>query len=416
MLLYDIGKLATPLAKDAEDDSRPLFELDNAAVWIEDGRYKEIGRSIELSRRVPADVPRRSARHKVMLPGFVDCHTHPVFVGNRASEFFMRNRGVSYQEIAMNGGGIHATARKIATASVEQIVRESLPRFELSLAGGVTTIECKSGYGLTWQGEEKLLVSLREVEKIVPQRITKTFLVHAIPLDSQSNRGGFVQSVTEEMIPEICERKLTSCVDIFCETGAFTVDESRCILNAARECKLSTTVHANQFGHSGGALLAAELGSRSADHLEYLDDVEIEALQRARVTGVALPACVYFMNSIPYPPMRRMIDKGMRIAIATDMNPGTSMTESIPFCLTTAAIYGKLTINELIWSVTYDAARVLGLEKEIGTIETGKAADFSLWNETGFESIPYYMGSNQADEVWIDGELTFQNQFSTQRF
>ncbi|MBL0060123.1 MAG: imidazolonepropionase [bacterium] len=416
VLIHNIGKLVTPLAKDKDDSTRPLLEFHNAAVLIEGGRFKSIGRSFDLLNTTPADVARHDANHKLMLPGFVDCHTHPVFVGNRAGEFFMRNRGASYHEIAESGGGIHASSRKIASASVEQIVRESLPRFEMSLAGGVTTIECKSGYGLTWLGEERLLFAMKEIEKIIPQRMSKTFLVHVIPQDSQNRRVEFVQSVVEEMIPEVHERKLASCVDIFCEQGAFSVEESRQILSVAKQLGMSITIHANQFGHSGGAMLASELGARSADHLEYLNRDEIEALQRANVVAVILPACVYFMNAIPYPPMRSIIDNGMRMAIATDMNPGTSMTESIPFCLTTAAIYGKLSIGELLWSVTLDAARVLGMEDKIGSIESGRFADFSLWNLPTPESLAYFQGSAFADEVWINGEQVFESQFTVQRY
>jgi len=408
--------LVTPLAKDKDDSTRPLFELNNAAALIEDGRFKSIGHSFDLLNTTPTDTKRHDANHKLMLPGFVDCHTHPVFVGNRASEFFMRNRGASYQEIAKSGGGIHASARKIAGASVEQIVRESLPRFEMSLAGGVTTIECKSGYGLNWQGEERLLLAMKEIEKIVPQRMSKTFLVHVIPQDWQKRRVEFVQSVVDEMIPEVYERKLASCVDIFCEQGAFSVGESRQILSAAKQSGMAVTIHANQFGHSGGAMLAAELGARSADHLEYLNQDEIKALRDANVVAVVLPACVYFMNAIPYPPMRSILDSGVRMAIATDMNPGTSMTESIPFCLTTAAIYGKLSINELVWSVTLDAARALGLEDRVGSIEASRVADFSLWNIPTPESLAYFQGNAFANEVWINGEQVFENQFTVQRY
>ena len=408
--------MVTPHAKDKDDPTRPLFEINNGAVWIDNGTFKAIGRTFDLLKSVPSNVDRIDANQKLMLPGFVDCHTHPVFVGNRANEFFMRNRGASYQEIAKSGGGIHASARKLAASSIEQIVRESLPRFEMSLAGGVTTIECKSGYGLTWHGEEKLLCALREIEKIVPQRLSKTFLVHVIPQDWQNRREEFVKSVVEEMIPEVFERELASCVDIFCEEGAFTVEEARQILSTAKDLGLSITIHANQFGHSGGAMLAAELSSRSADHLEYLNQEEIEALQKANVVAVVLPACVYYMNAIPHSPMRSILDSGLRMAIATDMNPGTAMTESIPFCLTTAAIYGKLTLNELLWSVTLDSARVLGLDDLIGSIEIGRSADFSLWNLPTAEALVYFFGNSTADEVWVKGEQVFENQFSVHRY
>ncbi len=416
LLLHSVGRLATPLGKDRDDAARPLFELADVAVWIEDGRFKQIGTTRDLEKSVPASIERVSAGGKLMVPGFIDCHTHPVFMGNRASEFFLRNQGASYQEIAAAGGGIHASAERTAKARVDQIVRESLPRFQRSLECGVTTIECKSGYGLTWESEEKLLIALREIEKINPQRMNKTFLVHAVPVSWQNRREEYMRCVTEEMIPEVAARGLADCVDVFCEDGAFTVDESRRILLAGREAGLSLRIHANQFGHSGGALLAAELKVRSADHLEYLSDEEIGALRDAGVIGVGLPACVYFLGTIPYPPLRRMIDSGMRVALATDMNPGTAMTESIPFCMTTAAIYGKMSSNELLWAVTLDAARVLGREEDAGSIEQGKVADFSLWNMPDAMSIAYFFGQAGADEVWIGGEQVHETQAVVRRY
>lgn len=407
--MHDLGKLVTPLAKDKDDIDRPLLTIERAAVWIEDGKFKRVGKSEDLLRTVPASVERVAANGKLMLPGFVDCHAHPLFIGNRAHEFFMRNQGSSYQEIAAAGGGIHATADKIERGCIHQIVRESLPRLERSLECGVTTIEVKSGYGLTWDGEQKLLAAMREMQTLLPQRISRTFLVHVVPRSWDNRRDEFLDSVVEEMIPEVAARGLADCVDIFCEVGAFSVDESRRVLQAALNEGLSITIHANQFGHSGGALLAAELNARSADHLEFLNDEEIEVLRVAGVPAVALPACVFFMGTIPYPPLRKMIDSGLRVALATDMNPGTAMTESIPFCMTAAAIYGKMKSNELLWSVTLDPARILKFEEAIGSIEVGKSADFSLWQAPDFEAIPYYFGHALADEVWIKGVQVFVN-------
>ncbi|MCB9356989.1 MAG: imidazolonepropionase [Calditrichaeota bacterium] len=415
-LLHDIGLLVTPLEMEMNDHRRPVYELQKAAVWIEDGRFKQIARSEELLKSVPASVTRVHAQNKLMVPGFVDCHAHPVFVGNRAKEFFLRNQGASYQDIAAAGGGIHATAERIKTSRVDQIVRESLPRFHRSLEFGVTTLECKSGYGLTWDSEEKLLIALREIAKVVPQRLSKTFLVHVVPAEWKDRREEFVEAVMNEMIPEVAARGLANCVDVFCEEGAFTVDESRKILQVALDEGLSITIHANQFGHSGGARLAAELGARSADHLEYLSEDEMDALREAGVPGVALPACVFFMGTIPYPPMRKMIDRGMRIALATDMNPGTAMTESLPFCMTAAAIYGKLKANELLWAVTLDPARILGVSGNTGSIEAGKYADFSLWSVPSLESIPYFFGQSGADSVWIEGAEVFTGEDSVKRY
>lgn len=416
VLLHDLGKLVTPLAKDKDDIYRPLMTIEHAAVWIEAGKFKQIGTSQELLRTVPTGVKRIAANGKLMLPGFVDCHAHPLFIGNRAHEFFLRNQGADYQEIAAAGGGIHASADKIERGCIHHIVRESLPRFERSLECGVTSIEVKSGYGLKWEGEQKLLAAMRELRTLLPQRISRTFLVHVVPRSWAERRRDFLDSVIEEMIPEVAARGLADCVDIFCEEGAFTADESRRVLQTALNEGLHITIHANQFGHSGGARLAAELNTRSADHLEYLNDEEISALREAGVPAVALPACVFFMGTIPYPPLRKMIDNGLRVALATDMNPGTAMTESIPFCMTAAAIYGKMKSNELLWSVTLDPARILNYDSITGSIEVGKSADFSLWNVPDFEAIPYYFGHALADEVWIDGVQVFENPAVIRRY
>ncbi|MBK6766139.1 MAG: imidazolonepropionase [bacterium] len=416
ILLHDIGRLVTPLSQHKDDSARPLLTIERAAVWLENGAFKQVGTSADLLHSVPSNIERISAGGKMMLPGFVDCHAHPLFIGNRAHEFFLRNRGASYQEIAAAGGGIHATAERIARACEHHIVREALPRFERSLEFGVTTIEVKSGYGLTWEGELKLLHSMRELKPLLPQRMSRTFLVHVVPSSWQDRRKLFVESVIEEMIPEVAGRRMADCIDVFCEEGAFTVDESRRILRAAQDERLDVTIHANQFGHSGGALLAAELGARSADHLEYLNDDEIAALLQAEVPAVALPACVFFMGTIPYPPLRKMIDAGLRVALATDMNLGTAMTESIPFCMTAAAIYGKMSANELLWAVTLDPARILNLDAVTGSIEAGKSADFSLWNLPELETLPYFFGHAVAEEVWVAGEHVFESQAVVHRY
>jgi imidazolonepropionase len=205
-------------------------------------------------------------------------------------------------------------------------------------------------------------------------------------------------------------------VDVFCETSAFTVDESRRFLNAAHDHGLQCMVHANQFGHSGGALLAAELGARSAHHLEYLNDDEIRAMAKAGTVAVALPASVFFLGNLPYPPARRMIELGLRVAIASDMNPGSSMTESLPFCMTAAAIYCKMSPEELLWATTLDAARALDLDAEIGSLEVGKAADVTLWNVPDLESLSYHFGELRAATVFAGGKPVWEDADASRRY
>lgn len=416
LLIHNIGRLVTPLQAECNDPNRPLSEIAKAAILIRDGRISLVGNEQDVLQNAGNNVPRYDAKGALALPGFVDCHTHPVFVGNRAAEFHLRNAGKSYLEIAAAGGGIVASSRRVRNATTKQIIEESLPRFHRSLMCGTTTIEAKSGYGLEWDGERKLLEALIEIERLIPQRLHRTFLIHALPESYTNRREKFVREVCERMIPAVAMERLASTVDVFCETGAFTVEESRRFLQEAVKQDLSCAVHANQFGHSGGALLAAEVKAQSANHLEYLNEEEINALAAAGTVAVVLPACVFFLGTIPYPPVRKMIERGLRIAIATDMNPGSAMTESLPFCMTAAAIYCKMTPAELLWGVTLDAARVLGVEHEVGSLESGKLGDVSLWNVPDLESLSYHFGDMRAAAVAIGGEVVWEDRDATLRY
>jgi imidazolonepropionase len=416
LLLRNIGLLVTPQSADRDLQQRRVHEIAGAAILIQDGRIAHLGPEAEVIARAPKGIPGLDAKGRMALPGFVDSHTHPVFVSNRAAEFHLRNAGKTYLEIAAAGGGIQTSARKVREASVETIIEESLPRFDRALRCGTTTMEAKSGYGLDWTGERKLLDALAEIERLVPQRIYKTFLVHALPESHADRRAEFVREVAEQMIPSVAEQNLAAFVDVFCETGAFTVDESRSILRTAEKCNLGRMVHANQFGHSGGAYLAAEVGAVSAHHLEYLDENEMQAMAKAGVVAVALPASVFFLGNLPYPPARKMIEFGLRMAIATDMNPGSSMTESMPFCMTAAAIYCKMSPAELLWASTLDGARALEADDKFGSLEAGKAADVVLWDLPNLESLSYHFGELRAAQVFIGGKTMWQDPHASLRY
>jgi len=416
LLIHNIGSLATPLAKDRAQWADHVERISRAAILIHDGRVAAVGAESDVLARTPAQVERFDAGGALATPGLVDCHTHPIFLGNRAAEFHWRNAGKTYWELAAAGGGIHASARKVREATTERLIEESLPRFHRSLSCGVTTLEAKSGYGLDWDGEQKSLHVIREIEGRVPQRIHSTFLIHAVPVEYREQRGDFCDEVVERMIPSVAAEGLAEAVDVFCETGAFTVEESRRFLRAAQERGLSCMVHANQFGHSGGALLAAEVGARSAHHLEYLNDEEMLALAAARTVGVALPASVFFLGDLPYPPVRRMIALGMRVAVATDMNPGSAMTESLPFCMTAAAIYCKMTPDELLWATTFNAAEVVNAHHEVGSLEPGKCGDVALWRVPDLESLSYHFGELRAAAVIIGGKLAWRDPDASSRY
>jgi imidazolonepropionase len=416
LLIHNVGLLATPLARDRAGWADRIERIPQAAILIRDGRTAVAGPEVAVKAQAPANVERLDAGGALATPGLVDCHTHPIFVGNRAAEFHLRNAGKTYLEVAAAGGGIQATARRVREATLERLIEESLPRFHRSLMCGVTTLESKSGYGLDWEGEQKSLRAIREIQTRVPQRIHSTFLIHALPAECKNRREEFCREVAERMIPSVAAEGLADAVDVFCENGAFTVEESRRFLRAAQAHGLSCMVHANQFGHSGGALLAAEIGARSAHHLEYLNEEEMLALAAARTTGVALPASVFFLGDLPYPPVRRMIALGMRVAVATDMNPGSAMTESLPFCMTAAAIYCKMTPEELLWATTFNAAEVLNAHDEVGSLEAGKCGDVALWNLPGLESLSYHFGELRAAAVIVGGKLVWRDRDASRRY
>jgi imidazolonepropionase len=416
LLIHNIGLLVTPLAKDREQWTSRVERIPQAAILIRNGRIAAVGPEKDVLAQAASRTERFDAQGALATPGLVDCHTHPIFVGNRAAEFHLRNSGKTYQEIAAAGGGIQVSARKLRDASLEQLIEESLPRFHRSLSCGVTTIEAKSGYGLDWEGEHKSLTVVRRIKTLVPQRIHGTFLIHAVPAEYEDRRSEFCNEIAENMIPAVVAERLAEALDVFCETGAFTVEESRRFLRAAQAHGLSCMVHANQFGHSGGAHLAAELGARSAHHLEYLDDEEIRALAVARTVGVVLPASVFFLGNLPYPPVRRMIELGMRVALASDMNPGSAMTESLPFCMTAAAIYCKMTPEELLWAVTLHAAEVVNAESEVGSLENGKHGDVALWNVPDWESLSYYFGELRAAAVIMGGRTVWLDRDASVRY
>ncbi len=393
LFIKNIRRLYTPLTADAEDPARPVHEVANAAVLILNGRIAEIGVERDVCRNAPNDVPVLDAEQRVALPGFVDCHAHPVFVGERSHEFHRRNAGTTYQQIAAEGGGITASAQALAEASTEEMVRQSLPRLDRCLLCGTTTLEAKSGYGLVWEQERKQLEAIGRLRQCHPIDLVPTFLVHSVPASRENEREAFIEEVCGRMLPAVAEKHLAEAVDVFCEDGAFAVEESRKILMCAQELGLEIKLHANQFGHTGGARLAAELHAMSADHLEHLSDEEIAALADTKVVCVLLPACIVFLGNLPYPRARKLIEQGARVAVATDMNPGSSMTESLPLCQTIAAVHCRMNPAELLWAVTYDAARALRHHHRIGSLEMGKEGNITLWDIPHLEYLSYHFGA-----------------------
>jgi imidazolonepropionase len=385
-------------------EMRELAIIDKGAMLIRDGRIVHIGANCEIEKLIDVDCHVVYAAGRVVMPGFVDAHTHPVFAGNRADEFEMRAAGKSYQEIATSGGGIRSTVRKTRAASEDELFAASKRYCEWFLRSGTTTIEAKSGYGLTLEDEIKMLRVIRRLDEETPLRLVPTLLgAHALPDEYKDNRSGYVDLIVNEMIPMVAREGLARFCDVFCESGAFDVDESRRILQAAQAQGMGLRVHADQFTRSGGAQLAAELGAGAADHLERSGRHEISALKSANVQPILLPASVLMTGSHHYPDARAMIDEGLAVVLATDFNPGTSPTPSMLLVLTLASTQMKMSPAEALTAATINAAYSLGLGDEIGSLEAGKRADFVIHDCEDYRELGYFAGIEHPVAVYVEG-------------
>ena len=342
------------------------------------------------------------AGQRVVMPGFVDAHTHPVFGGNRAAEFEQRSGGVTYAEIAAAGGGIRSTVRQTRAATEEDLVAANRKYVNWFLRNGTTTIEAKSGYGLALDQELKLL---RVIRRISPLRSVATFLgAHDIPDEYRGRTSEYVDLVAHEMLPQVAESKLAAFCDVFCEPGVFSVADSRRILAAARSHGLALRIHADQLSRSGGAELAAEMGAVTADHLEHTDATGIAALGKGAVQPVLLPGSVYALGSTRYPNARAMIDAGLAVVLATDFNPGSSPTPSMPMILSLACTHMHMNPAESIVASTINAAYSLGLGDQVGSLEPGKKADFVIHDCRDVRELAYFFGIEPTHGVYRDGQ------------
>jgi imidazolonepropionase len=382
--------------------------IEDGAVAISGNKIVRVGKTKDILReiKITDDTTVIDAKDKVVLPGFVDCHTHPVFAGTREDEFEMRIRGKSYQEIAAAGGGIKSSVKNLRSKSKEELIQLALPRLDRMLSYGTTTIEAKSGYGLSLDDEIKMLEVIKELDKIHPIDLIPTFLgAHEIPEEYKNNRTEYIKLITEKMVPEVARRKLAVFCDVFCEKGVFDIEESREILKAAKAHGFRLKLHADQLLALGGSKLAAELGAISADHLEFIDDDGIQKMKEAGVVGVLLPGACFGLGMKEYPPARKMIERGLPVALATDFNPGSSMTESMPMILSLACLMMRMTPAEALVASTINSAYAVDKASGIGSIEVGKKADLVIWNVQNYKEIPYHFGVNLVDRVIKDGRV-----------
>ncbi|WP_394583963.1 imidazolonepropionase [Cytobacillus firmus] len=399
------GSSKQPLTKEKMSE---LHIIEDGAVWIEEGRIKSAGTTAELqaeykSRLQEAEII--DATGKILLPGLVDPHTHLVYAGSREEEFNMRLNGATYMEIMNNGGGIHATTSMTRNASEEELVDASLVRLDRFLKHGVTTIEAKSGYGLDWETERKQLTTARKADELHPVDVVRTFMgAHAVPAEYKENPDAFIDLVIEEMLPKVAEEKLAEFNDIFCERGVFTPEQSRKLLEAGKKHGLIPKIHADEIEPYEGAELAAEVGAISADHLLRASDKGMEMMAEKGVIGVLLPGTAFFLMA-EAARGRRMIDKGVPVALSTDCNPGSSPTCSMPFMMNLACMHMGLTPAEAIAAATINAAHAINRAKEVGSIEPGKKADLLLLNVPNYMQMQYHYGMNHTDTVIKNGEV-----------
>ena len=382
--------------------------LSNASIVIENDIIKEIDAPQKLIEKYP-DAEKIDGKNYLALPGFVDPHTHPVFYKTREEEFEMRIQGKTYEEIAAAGGGIRNSVRAFREASFEEIAKLTYHRIQKFLEYGTTTIEAKSGYGLSLDDELKALRILRKLSQLIPITIVPTFLgAHEIPDEYRRNREKYIDILIKEIIPAVAKEKLAVFCDVFCEQDVFSIDESEKILLAAKDHGLIPKLHADELNYTGGAELAAKVKAISADHLLMISDEGIAALEEASVIPVLLPGTAFFLGKRDYAPARKMIEKGLPIALATDFNPGSSMTQNMQLILSIAAINMKMTPAEVFGAATINSAHAIGLEREVGSLEVGKKADIILLDIPDYKYLPYHYGVNHVKMVMRHGQIVHQ--------
>lgn len=398
-VLRNIGALATCRDEGGQGD---IHVIEHAAIVWQDDTILWAGLEEELPL-VHETAESEDCRGRLVVPGLVDCHTHLAFGGWRAGEFERRLRGESYLDIAQSGGGIAATVRATRAASEEELVS----RARMSLAEmrqlGVTTVECKSGYGLDEASERKLLHVYRRLRHEQPTRLVVTFLgAHVVPPEYRDRRDEYVRWLVDEMIPAVARERLAECCDVFVERSAFTIDEARCILEAGRRHGLGAKLHADQLSDGGGAALAAAVGALSADHLEHASQAGIAAMAAAGTVAVSLPFATLYLREPPMP-ARAFIDAGVPVAVATDFNPGSAPSYHLPMAMTLACTMQRMTPAEVLKGATIYAARAIGMDREVGSIEAGKRADFAVIDAPDVTHWLYHLRPNACVHTVVDG-------------
>ena len=393
------------ILKVSGDEMAVLPSIKNAYLVIENDLIADFGSMEDL----PEDInPEKciDVDGKIVLPSWCDSHTHIVYVGNREREFVDRINGLSYEEIANRGGGILNSAKILNETSEEEIYNQSKLRLEEVMHLGTGAVEVKSGYGLTVKGELKMLRVINRLSQNYPITIKATFLgAHAFPLEYKENRKGYIDLIINEMLPEIAKNNWADFIDVFCETGYFTVAETEQIMEAGIHFGLKPKIHVNQFNSIGGVQAGIKHNALSVDHLEIMNPEDIEALKNCETMPVALPSCSFFLR-IPYTPARQMMSKGLPLALASDFNPGTTPSGNMNFVVSTACIQMKMTPEEAINAATINGAYAMGISETHGSITIGKKANLIITKPiSSYYQLPYAFGSNLIDSIIIEGEI-----------
>jgi imidazolonepropionase len=402
LILHNTSEVVTP-----DPEGLGILRYPKGAIVFQDGHVVEVGPAAELSRR-HAEARPINANGRLVTPGLVDCHTHMLFGGHRADEFQRRLAGETYAGIAKKGGGIRSTVRATAAEREETLEKSLSARLERWRASGCTTVEVKSGYGLLPRAEMKQLELIRGAAQRVPTRVQRTaLLLHALPEEYAGRRDAYVRDMCDSALADISLRGLAEAVDVFCDPVAFTVEECRTLLVRAKEMGFGIKVHADQLKRTGGAKLAAEMGALSADHLESAKEEDWRALAAAGVVGVLLPGAALTLGQ-KLPKAEKLREWGARVAIATDFNPGSSTFQSLLECVAIAARQCGFTAEESLLSVTWNAAKALGLESTVGHLNPGGWGDAVAWECETMEELPYWMPAVRPDQVFVRGaDLAF---------
>ena len=378
--------------------------IDNAYLFVKDGKIKDFGKMEDLKEINTDQVI--DAKDRMVLPSWCDSHTHIVFAGNRSKEFIDRIKGLSYEEIAARGGGILNSAKLLQNTSKEDLYNQSKMRINSVIRQGTGAIEIKSGYGLSFQSELKMLQVIKQIKENSKMQVKSTFLgAHAYPNQFKENKDGYVDLVLNKMLPAFKKENLIDYIDVFCEKGYFSPKDTERIIKEGLKYNIRSKIHVNQFNILGGVKIAVENNALSVDHLEVLQDDDIKILSKGSTIPVVLPTCSYFLG-IDYAPARKLIDAGLPLAIASDFNPGSSPSGNMNFVISTACTKMKLTTEEAINAATINGAYAMGLEDKVGSISKDKIANLIITNKiNSIDEIPYNFGGNQIHKVILEGEI-----------